>query len=136
MNPAKFILVLIACLSIGCTQAKTGFLLPPGQAEEGKLVFEELRCFTCHALADEGFLPPVVQPAALLRLREPDGVRSRESLAEAILSSSKRIPHHFALDSDDAPPSMEDFSQLMTVRELIDVTEYLQSVGRREAGLL
>lgn len=132
MNSEKFALCFLACLLFGCAQAKSGFVLPEGKADAGKLVFQELRCFTCHALADEDFLPPVVQPAALLRLRDSEGIRTRESLAEAILSSSKRIPHHFALDSDDAPPSMEDFSQLMTVRELIDVTEYLHSVGRRE----
>ena len=108
------------------------FSLPAGDAEAGKTAFRKMECYSCHKVPGGDF--PEARSSGGVG---PDLVPAyshlpREFLAESIVDSHKYIAgnleHYRGLDLVSS--KMGDYSSLMTVRELLDITEFLKQLNR------
>lgn len=107
------------------------FTLPAGDAEAGKTAFRKMECYSCHKVPggdfpearSSGGIGPALVPAY--------GQLPREFLAESIIDSHKYIAgnleHYRGLNLVSS--KMGDYSSLMTVRELLDITEFLKQLN-------
>jgi hypothetical protein len=122
--------VCVAAALVGCGEPQKsarGFHLPDGDPEQGQATFVELKCNSCHTVAG------VELPAPVAEVEHPLGgrtqyVRTDGALVTAIIAPSHTLaasfrPHRVA--STRLSP-MGDFSEAMTVHELIDVVAFLQ----------
>ena len=107
------------------------FSLPAGDAEAGKTAFRKMECYSCHKVPGGDF--PEARSSGGVG---PDLVPAyrqlpREFLAESIIDSHKYIAgnleHYRGLDLVSS--KMGDYSSLMTVRELLDITEFLKQLN-------
>jgi hypothetical protein len=125
--------MVAATMLAGCSAGRksaSGFHLPDGDVERGRIAFSELRCHACHEVRGERFPAPVAEPPVAVRL---GGIvfdpRADGELTAAIVDPSHR------LSGDQAPAlvragslsRMGDFADAMTVRQLIDLVAFLQS---------
>ncbi|NND83444.1 MAG: c-type cytochrome [Gammaproteobacteria bacterium] len=113
-----------------------GFALPEGDAENGQLVFVELRCIECHSLAG-------TEMAAEDRwLEEGDagisvelgGVTSKaqsyQDLITSIINPSHRIAKGYPKElvtEQSGESRMLNYNEVMRVQELIDLVTFLKS---------
>lgn len=126
-------LVALFGAAVGCDSGRhttAGFHLPEGNVEQGKVAFVALGCNSCHAVTGVDLLKPTVQPAVPVVL----GGEVPEKLSDAYLVTSMIDPSYQL-----APPYSKDqitaggqsrmphYADKMTVRQLIDVTAFLQS---------
>lgn len=108
---------------------------PPGNAESGKVVFEELRCYSCHEVKGAEF----PAPSAITPTYVPLGATGKQHSRNYLLTSIIAPSHQFAEPSP--PPEvkagpenvmsgersrMSDFTDRLTIRQLIDLVAYLQ----------
>ena len=105
------------------------FTLPAGDAIQGGLVFSKWECYSCHKVArrsfrrpDAGGVGPDFGPA---HADLPGGY-----LAESIVNPNKVIAgEQGRYRAEDGRSSrMRDYTEVMTLRELMDVAAYLKSV--------
>jgi len=124
LSPALWALALLLLLAApACNTGRhspAGFRLPPGgDVERGKAAFVALGCSRCHDLAGVDLPGPATRVRSVLRLggevsREPSDGR----LVGAIISPSGKLRDGVA---------MPHYDQQMTVRQLTDIVELLQS---------
>jgi mono/diheme cytochrome c family protein len=125
-------LVLLAGAALACgtgRRGSAGFQLPDGDAVRGKQVFVANRCHACHEVAGVELPAPVADPPVPVRLGgEVTRLHTDGELTTAIIHPSHRLAAgpEPALRSG-ARSRMGDFSETMTVRELIDLVAFLQS---------
>ena len=107
-----------------------GFFLPDGDPKAGKQAFAQLKCTSCHWIANDLKLsePVAEKPGPVLGFSQANYAPGW--LANSIVSPS----HTIALNSDGMAENSElsrmgDFTETMTVRQLIDVVAYLRSLG-------
>ena len=125
---------LLAAAAAGCGPAHKsarGFHLPDGDPARGRQALVELRCTACHTVYGETDLPaPVADPPVPVQLGGVvTGVRTDGALTASIVQPSHRIRN------GDVPGQvrsqglsrMGDFSEAMTVRQLVDIVAYLQT---------
>jgi L-cysteine S-thiosulfotransferase len=125
--------VLIGAATCACTvgrKSAVGFHLPEGDIEKGRAAFAELRCHTCHYVHDVDFPAPVADPPVPVVLG--GGVaapRTDGYLVAAIIDPSHRVPGHYRAGTvrSGKLSRMGDYSETMTVRQLIDLVAFLQS---------
>ncbi len=107
------------------------FSLPAGDAVAGKEAVRKMECYTCHRIPTGGF-----PEARTSGGRGPDLVPAystlpREYLAEAIINPHKfmagTLEHYRGLEKVSS--EMRDYSDLMSVRELLDIVEFLKHLG-------
>ncbi|MBP1685060.1 MAG: hypothetical protein H6Q33_1203 [Deltaproteobacteria bacterium] len=107
------------------------FSLPAGDAAAGKAALRKMECFACHRIPTGDF--PEARSVGGVG---PDLVPAysnlpREFLAESIVNPHKYIAgtleHYRGLEKVSS--EMRDYSSLMTVRELLDIVEYLKHLG-------
>ncbi len=105
------------------------FSLPAGNSFAGEKVFVKMECFSCHKVAgrsfrrvDTGGVGPELGPG---HARLPS-----EYLAESVLNRHKMIAGNDDRyrGEDKRSSKMGDYSEIMTVRELVDVVAYLKSI--------
>lgn len=122
---------LFAVLALACDTGRkgsAGFHLPDGDPVKGKQVFLEHRCNSCHEVAGVAMEKPVAEPAVEVRLggkvytHPTDGV-----LATAILHPSYRVAGPQEAVMSGKLSRMGDFTDSMTLRDMIDVVAFLQS---------
>ncbi|HLD50000.1 MAG TPA: cytochrome c [bacterium] len=112
-----------------------GFFLPGGDAAAGQKAFTALKCNTCHWVQNNMELnPPVVQKAGPM-LGEKQAGYAAGWIANSIVSPS----HTIALDSDGEAEGNElsrmgDFSESMTVRQMINIVAYIKSLGEKNVS--
>jgi len=123
---------LLAALAIlaGCggQRSASGFRLPEnGDPERGKAAFVELGCHQCHPVAGIDLPPPSGDSKISLGLGgRVHEVRTDGYLVASIIHPSHKIRRYpGAGDSDESP--MPDYTNQMTVRQLVDVVAFLQS---------
>lgn len=117
----------------GCGQpskSARGFHLPDGDPARGQATFVELKCNSCHTVVGADLPAPVVEPASRVTLGGPT-TRLR---TDGMLFTSIVDPSHELIAGYRPRPAgfghqsvMGDFSETMTVRELIDIVAFLQS---------
>jgi hypothetical protein len=108
-----------------------GFYLPQGDAERGQQVFTGFKCYECHSIADVDL--PERQFTAEFVVALGGKVRKVENYGQLMtavvypdhaLSKQYLAQLEAAGKTADASP-MVNFTDEMTVRELVDLTEFL-----------
>lgn len=99
------------------------FTLPKGDPVKGKAVFQKFECYYCHEVRGEEFPAPVESAPELSQMGPMHPV---EFFAESIMNPSLIVPKAYRLENGESP--MTDFTDKMTVRELIDVSAYVASL--------
>lgn len=134
----RLFLVFASCVLLfaACTDP---VYFPEGNAAAGKVVFENLQCFSCHEVVGEDYPEPTAITPTYVALGQRAKPLTRESLFESIIAPSHefaqpRPPEKLPFGTDTVKIAghsrMTDFSAQMTVRELIDLVAYLESLQR------
>jgi len=102
--------------------------LPKGDPDSGREAFIKLKCYVCHRVTNEGAMPLPIAEKPGPALSQPGYTRTRSQLAVAIVSPSHDIRRGFEEKEMLSQTSrMGDFSDTMTVRQLVDIVGYLLS---------
>ena len=99
------------------------FTLPKGDPVKGKAVFEKFECYYCHEVRGEQFPAPTENAPELSQM---GGLHPIEFFAESIMNPNAYVPKAYR-ESDGKSP-MTDFTEKMTVRDLINVSAYVASL--------
>jgi hypothetical protein len=108
------------------------FELPAGNAEAGERAFSKMQCYSCHKVPGKQFADPSQKPGDI----GPDLTAAyaklpREYLAESIINADRVHAHGtFKLQyrSSDGTTRMGDYSESMSVRELLDIVAFLKAL--------
>ncbi len=134
MNQTGVVVVAATVVaSLACAaspKSAAGFRLPNGEVARGQAAFVALRCNGCHRVAglDLG-QPSAVPPVPVVLGGEVPHVKTDGDLVTSIIDPSHRVP-------EDLPPDlvkraggsrMPDYSDVMTVRQMVDLVAFLQS---------
>ena len=139
MSPARMLLVLGCCFGFGCTDAEKsaqGFRLPDGDVNAGERAFLDLKCHSCHRVEGMEFPDPVADPEVPVVLGgDTHYIRSDGELVSSIINPSHRLAKGFPLApgypseqiSAGGGSRMADYSDVMTVRQLVDLVAFLHT---------
>lgn len=106
------------------------FKLPEGDADAGRKVYIEMKCYTCHRIAGEKF--PKVDPEE--RKPGPDltgmgAHHPRDYFAETIVNPNAVVltdePGYLGKDGLSIMP---DYNDTLTIKQWIDLATYLKSL--------
>jgi mono/diheme cytochrome c family protein len=132
MNRFAVILSIATLAGVGSPAAALGqdrgFYLPPGDSAAGKQAVRQMQCFVCHRITGSDFPAPHAQPRVPATLGAKQAQESRERLAESIIAPSHRVPKDTSGTVSGGMSRMGDYSEAMTVRQLIDIVAYLKSL--------
>lgn len=125
-------LLVVAGLAVAGTtpQNETGLTLPlpAGDAAAGRAAFMALSCTSCHAVTGEADFPAPVAYHAGPELAAATAGKTPEQIAASIVAPSHEIgPEARKMMEGELSP-MGDFSDAMTVRQLVDLVAYLDSL--------
>ncbi len=109
------------------------FTLPPGDARAGEKVFRALKCWSCHrveglTIAEAGDQDGRIGP----RLTRAQAVLPREYIAERLIRYDRFLEEGFrnaTWSRSDGTSRMGNYNDTMSVRELIDLVEFVRSIG-------
>jgi Cu/Ag efflux protein CusF len=104
------------------------FTMPKGDPAKGKAVFEKFECYYCHQLRGEQFPDPTETAPELSQM---GALHPLEFFAESIMNPNAVVPKSYR-ESDGKSP-MTNFTEKMTVKELIDVSAYVASLRPTDA---
>lgn len=130
--PLLLILVVVVSAS-GCEigpRSGQGLRLPNGDVVQGRKAFQRLGCSGCHSIAGED--AETTQPpgdVVVVLGGEVGHVETHGELVTSIVNPSHGFPPEYRREdvADKGRSKMTNFNEAMTVKELIDLTEYLQS---------
>jgi hypothetical protein len=134
----NLVLVLAATISlIGCGPKVEALYLPDGDPDAGKVAFTELQCYGCHEVKGADYPAPTTITPTYVALGATGKAHSRTYLVESIIAPS----HQFATPEPPAGKTvgdevvmsgrgsrMTDYTDRLTVRQLIDLTAYLEQL--------
>jgi hypothetical protein len=100
-------------------------VLPVGNPESGRKAFMDLRCYTCHAVTGETKMPKPFSANQGPTLNRPIRNQSPGKLATSIISPSHEISKEVLNRKTFDMSPMGDYSEAMTVRQLLDLLAYL-----------
>lgn len=103
------------------------FFLPRGNPDAGKKAFKDLQCMTCHNVAGAAEFSSGSGLGPELGPKQADYTAGW--IANSIVSPSHTIALEAEDKGDEAPSLMGDFTEKMTVRQMIDLTAYIKSLG-------
>lgn len=128
--PAAFVLFLLPLLAVpGCGRDSSAFVLPAGDPAAGRETFVELQCNGCHTVAGVDMAVPVADPPVGVDLAVVSRRRTDSELAMAIIDPDHALATRFASGVMDVRghSRMGDYSDVMSVRQLIDVVAFLKA---------
>jgi len=128
MGVAVLAAALAACVT--SPRSSVGFRLPQGDVVQGRVAFTELRCHACHQVRGVSLPSPTADPAVPVKLGGVVPVyRTDGELVTAIINPSHRLTGGYdkSLVGSGGLSRMGDFTEAMTVRQLVDVVAFLQS---------
>ena len=110
------------------------FALPPGDPKEGRAIFAKLECGTSHAIQGER-LPSVSKSSDDIGpdLTGAGSHHPAEYLDEAIVNPNAVIVMGPGYVGADGLSRMPDYSDVLTIRQLIDLVAYLRSLTAEPA---
>ena len=100
------------------------FTVPKGDPVKGRAVFVKYECYNCHEVRGEDFPEPFEESAP--ELSQMASSHPIEFFAESIINPNAVVPK--AYQKSDGTSPMRDFTEQMTLRELIDVSSYIASL--------
>ncbi|MDQ8182638.1 c-type cytochrome [Pelagicoccus sp. SDUM812005] len=100
-----------------------GFRLPKGDPDAGRQAFVAVGCMQCHTVFKDSLPEPEMPRALTVQLGgEVPRVKTYAQLVTSII-----YPSHATTDSNAVSQSpMPDLTENLTVRQLVDITQYLQ----------
>jgi hypothetical protein len=106
-------------------------VVPQGDAAAGERAFVELSCTSCHRVVGHDDLPvpvsanlgPVLGPVQAAHAQVEGG-----SVASSIISPSHVVTRQGGEEREGKLSPMGDFSEAMTVRQLIDLLAFIRSL--------
>ncbi|HSF04654.1 MAG TPA: c-type cytochrome [Methylomirabilota bacterium] len=108
------------------------FVLPPGTASAGEQVFVRMECYSCHTVAGKRFGDPTQKPGGIgPDLTAAHARLPREYLAESIVNFDRYLAHGKFIArymGQDGTSRMGDYNDLLTVRDLLDLVEFLKGI--------
>jgi hypothetical protein len=134
MGAVRLVLALWAITTLlGCEvgpRSGRGLRLPDGDPARGAIAFDELGCTKCHDVA--GDPAPRVEDRSeeiMVLGGEVTRVASYGELVTSIINPSHKISRRYPREqvAEEGVSKMENFNDRMTVAQLIDLTEFLQS---------
>ena len=111
-------------------KSASGFRLPDGNVERGRQAFLDLRCNACHNVRGLDLPPPVADPpvpvvlGGLVDYQPTDG-RVVSSVINPDHKLARGYPEELIQVGNDS--RMADYSEVMSVRQLIDLVAFLHS---------
>lgn len=126
-----FIAVIAACSDD--RPPVEGFVLPEGDIEQGKAAFLSLGCTQCHTVADSDIEQPDDAEYQVALGGKLIQVEHYGDLLTSIVNPNHRVAPDMRQqgdtgnEEDTAVSPMPDFTETMTVVQLIDVVEFLHS---------
>lgn len=109
------------------------FTLPEGDPVAGREVFMMAQCYTCHTIASEQF--PPVKPTERAPAPDLTGIGVLHPVAyivESILNPSAVVVDAPGYADANGFSNMPDYTDALTVRQLLDLVAYLQSLRAPE----
>ncbi len=103
------------------------FLMPPGDPTADRKVFVALECFSCHAIKGEDV--PVNAGGIGPELTGMGAHHPAEYFAEKLMNPNRVIIEGPGYTGPDGRSTMPDYTESLTVRQLIDVVAYLKSLA-------
>ena len=133
---ASTLLIVVSMLGLACEagpRSGRGLRLPPGDVARGEAAFQALGCVSCHDIFDEPALPrDASSPPIVVLGGEVTRIESHGELVTSIVNPSHRLaarmPKEAVAEGDTS--RMPAINDVMTVSQLIDLTEYLQTKYR------
>ena len=131
-SSATFVLLAFMAMAIlltGCGGPKSarGFRLPEGNAEKGKAAFVKLQCNSCHIVEGLPLPPPGSKsPITVVLGGEVLRVRTYGDLVTSLINPSHVISEKYKKELEGKLSPMGDFSETMTVAQMIDLVAFLQ----------
>ncbi len=129
---AVFVLVIgLTVLMTGCTpepESGRGFTLPAGDAAEGKATFIKHNCQRCHTVA--GVTRPETGNQMDVSLGgEVSRISTYGELVTSVINPSHKLARGLPQEdvADDGESKMQNYNDVLTVTELIDLVAFLQS---------
>jgi mono/diheme cytochrome c family protein len=111
------------------------FLLPPGDAAEGRKVFASMECYACHEVKGETFPQNPKTPRATGPALTGMGAHHpAEYFAESIINPNRVIVQGPGYAGADGLSKMPSYADSMTLKQLVDVVAYLKSLKAGEMG--
>lgn len=125
---------LVLAVTLGCAQTRkssSGFHLPSGDPQRGQALFVDMKCHACHRVQGVDLPAPVADPPVPVVLGGiVYGVRTDGELAASIIDPSHRLAPGYRVTevaSGTELSRMGDFTEVMTVRDLVDLVAFLQA---------
>jgi mono/diheme cytochrome c family protein len=124
---------LAATLTLACGEERkssAGFRLPEGDPRRGEAVFVALKCNGCHQVTGTHLPSPVADPPVPVALGgDTFTPRTDGELVAAIVHPSHSLAGGYRPQevASGGLSRMGDFSESMTVRDLIDVVAFLHT---------
>ena len=117
-----------------CQNESRGFAFPDGNAETGKLVFEDMGCARCHSIADIAWIgnEKYDDPHVVLG-GEVTAIKTYGELVTSVINPSHKISKKHLKDQNttlgEGVSKMEfyHYNEIMTVQQLVDLVTFLQS---------
>jgi hypothetical protein len=108
------------------------FALPAGDAAAGEQVFVKMECYSCHTVAGKRFGTPTQNPGGIgPDLTAAHARLPREYLAESVVNFGRYLAHgqhKKRYVAADGTSRMGGYNDLLTVRELVDLVEFLKGI--------
>ncbi|WOJ93738.1 hypothetical protein R0135_00890 [Congregibacter variabilis] len=128
----KKILVLLPMLIFlfGCEVDSRGFVLPDGDIARGKQSYKDLACNQCHSIADVPWLGAETEGDVQIPLGGAvTRLKTYGELVTSVINPSHRIARSYlgAMVAEDGESNMQLYNDVMTVQQLVDIVEFLQS---------
>lgn len=105
------------------------FTLPAGDPRSGRQAFVDLQCYTCHGIANEAF-PPVkaTEQRPAPSLTGLGSFHPTAYIVESILHPNAVVVDDPGYTDADGWSHMPSYVEALTVRQLVDLVAYLQSL--------
>lgn len=129
-NPLSWFLAFATITMVySCNQQSSGFALPPGSEEDGKLVFEKMACDQCHSVGTIPWQGMASEDFDIKLGGDVIQVKTYGELVTSIINPSHRVSKKLqesGILNRSAQSPMPSYNQVMTVQELIDLVTFIQ----------
>lgn len=133
--PFKLLLPVFAAVALllpACANPRSGagFRLPAGDPEHGRQAFVDMKCNTCHRVANMDLGTPTIDPPVPVMLGgEVPHVKTDGELLTSIVNPSHRLAPSVReeLVKVGGLSRMPDYGDALTVRQAINLVSFLQT---------
>ena len=124
--------VAALCLSFCASPEKSpsGFRLPDGDVQAGQAAFLELQCNACHKVRGLDLPGPVAEPPVPIALGGTVDYQPTDGrFVTSVINHSHKLARGYPKQSIESGgiSRMADYSDVMTVRQLVDLVAFLHS---------